>query len=252
MTKFRPKDNVVKAVLTSIYNAKFDKLVPLAVLLLSIVYVIYRTGSYLSIALHLNGWIAWPTSVFIELLVLGSAAATLVARRYKYITELRQEDTNIAQVGVVLSIIMLVAAFLALLFIAWNDAFIESHKNYITALILSLVQVVQMLMTINLIVGADIDSRESLRNEFKAFEAREAKKREADERKKLVEDEQRRAEAHQAELERKMQEAQLQTQLAREAFERDNPFVCDVCKDRKATRKALSNHMRSHRSVVAQ
>ena len=75
---FQPASSI-KALLDQIYDVKFSKHTPLIVALLSMIYTVYRTQHYLASVFQIDPLVRWPTSVFIELLVLGSAAATFMA-----------------------------------------------------------------------------------------------------------------------------------------------------------------------------
>ena len=48
----------------------------------------------------------------------------------------------------------------------------------------------------------------------------------------------------------KAQKEANEIRLKKEKYEADNPYVCEVCAERKPTRKALSNHMRAHKPKV--
>jgi hypothetical protein len=105
-TQFRPA-GTVKALLDQVYDIKFSKHTTLIVVLLSMIYTIYRTQHYLGVAFGLGDVVAWPTAIFIELLVMAAAAITFGALRHAYVAELKGQDAERAKVGVWLAYIAL-------------------------------------------------------------------------------------------------------------------------------------------------
>lgn len=166
---FEPRRSSVKALLDQLYDVKFSKHTPLIVVMLSMIYTVYRTCDYLSRAFHLDGFIAWPTAIFIELLVIGASASVFITLRDAYVAELREVDQDRPWIGVVLAVLALVAAFVALLFVAWADAYALTH-DVIPAVIMSLIQFTQMLFVCVFIVAADGDERERLRQQYASYE----------------------------------------------------------------------------------
>ncbi len=161
---FQPKRSAVKALLDQIYDVKFSKHTTLVVVLISMVYTVYRTEHYLATAYHLEWFVAFFASLFIELLVLAAGASMFVALRGLFIAELRERDAPRASVGVWIAGLCLGAAFLALVFVAISDAWLLTHE-YVPTAIMSLVQIAQMLFVVGFIVAADLDEREQLRKE---------------------------------------------------------------------------------------
>jgi hypothetical protein len=92
-----------------------------------------------------------------------------IALRNLYIAELKQVDVSRAKVGLVIGFVALFVAFLALLFVAWADAY-EVTRQYIPALIMTLIQAAQMLFMLGFIVAADQDEREKLRLEYADYQ----------------------------------------------------------------------------------
>jgi hypothetical protein len=174
-TAFQPKEGGVKALLNQIYDVKFSKHTTLVVVLLSMIYTVYRTQHYLGKAFKLDAWVAWPTSIFIELLVLAAGAAMFGALRNAYIAELKAIDQQRAKVGVWLAGIALGAAFLALLFVAFSDAWLLTHEA-VPTLIMAMVQITQMLFIVGFISAADQDERERLRVEYRDYQAETAQR----------------------------------------------------------------------------
>lgn len=166
---FKPPSGV-KALLDQLYDVKFSKHTPLIVVLLSMIYTIYRTRHYLGTAFNLDPIVAWPTAIFIELLVLAASAAMFIALRNKFVAELRATDADRANWGVYLSFIVLGVAFFALLFVASSDAWGLTNA-LIPTIIMSLIQVAQMLFMMLFIVAADFDERDRLRQEFADWRA---------------------------------------------------------------------------------
>lgn len=174
-TTFEPRQNGITALLNQLYDVKFSKHTTLVVVLLSMVYTVYRTQHYLSKAFTLDAWVAWPTSIFIELLVLAAGAATFGALRNAYIAELKAIDEQRARVGVWLAGIALGAAFLALLFVAFSDAWLLTQE-VVPTLIMAMVQITQMLFIVGFISAADQDERERLRGEYRDYQAETAQR----------------------------------------------------------------------------
>lgn len=158
---FRPEASA-KALLDQIYDVKFSKHTPLIVVLLSMVYTVFRSGDYLARVFKLPALVTWPTAIFLELLVLAASASVFIGLRGAYVAELKQQDEARSKWGLYIGFIALLIAFVALLFIAWADAY-EVTKQPIPALIMTLVQAAQMLFMLGFIVAADQDEREKLR-----------------------------------------------------------------------------------------
>jgi hypothetical protein len=163
-TTFKP-NHWGKALLDQLYDVKFSKHTPLVVVLLSMIYTVYRSADYLDRAFHLPWFIAWPTAGFMELLVLAASASVFIALRNMYIAELKQEDVTQSKIGLGIAGVALFVAFLALLFVAWADAYAVTQQ-YIPAIIMALIQFTQMLFMVGFIVAADLDEREKLRKEY--------------------------------------------------------------------------------------
>jgi vacuolar-type H+-ATPase subunit I/STV1 len=155
----------IKALLDQLYDIKFSKHTPLVVVLLSMVWTVYRTYDYLSRAFNLPGAIALPAAAFIELLILAASASLFIALRTVFISQLREVDQLRAWVGVGIASLALAASFLALLFVAWADAWALTHE-YVPSVIMSLIQGAQMLFMCGFIIAADNDEREKLRDQF--------------------------------------------------------------------------------------
>lgn len=151
-------DGGIKALLDQVYDLKFNKHVPLSVVMLSTVYTVYRTHHYLGSAFQLDWFISLPTSVFIELLVLGSSAMLFIALRGDYIARKIDKNTNITKINVRLMFITLAISFAALLGLAMADAWLLT-KDYVPAFVMTLVQAAQMLFICGFIINATIDDR---------------------------------------------------------------------------------------------
>jgi hypothetical protein len=182
---FRPTSGF-KALLDQLYDIKFSKHTTLVVVLLSMVYTIYRTAHYLATEFALDPLVAWPTSTFIELLVLAAAAITFGSLRHAYIAELKGQDADRARVGVWLAYIALGGAFLALLFVAWSDAY-RLTSQIVPTLIMTLAQFSQMLFIVGFISAADLDEREKLRKQFQGYQDEQVKAAEDEARRKANE-----------------------------------------------------------------
>jgi hypothetical protein len=166
---FHPSSNL-RALLDQLYDVKFSKHTPLVVVLLSMVYTIYRTRHYLGTAFTLDAWVAWPTAIFIELLVLAASAAMFIALRGAFVAELKTTDEQRSRYGVYLALIALGLAFVALLFVAGADAW-SLTKAYIPTFIMTLIQAAQMIFMMLFIIAADLDEREQLRQEYASWKA---------------------------------------------------------------------------------
>src|SRR5262245_4172539 len=163
-TAFTPQSSA-KALLDQLYDLKFSKHTPLIVVLLSMIYTVFRSADYLWRVFKLPWFVTWPTAGFIELLVLAGSAAVFIALRNMYVAELKGIDVDRSRYGLIIGYIALAAAFLALLFVAGADAYEVTHQ-IIPAFIMTLIQAAQMLFMLGFIVAADQDERERLRIEY--------------------------------------------------------------------------------------
>lgn len=155
----------IQAFFNQVYEVKFSKHTPLVVVLLSMVYTIFRSADYLARSFKLPLLVTWPTAIFIELLVLAASASVFIALRNAYLAELKDVDTNRSVYGVYIGLVALGLAFLSLLFVAGADAW-EVTQQLVPTLIMVLIQGSQMLFMLMFIVAADLDEREKLRAEF--------------------------------------------------------------------------------------
>lgn len=162
-----------RALLDQIYDVKFSKHTPLIVVLLGMIYTIFRSADYLDRVFHLPGYVAWPTAIFLELLVLAGSASVFIALRNIYVAELKGADVSRAKWGLVVGVPPLALAFVALLFVAWADAY-EITRKPVPSLIMTLVQATQMMFMLGFIVAADQDEREKLRVEYTNYKRDQA------------------------------------------------------------------------------
>jgi hypothetical protein len=151
----------VQALLDQVYDLKFNKHVPLTVVMLSTIYTVYRTHHYLGKRFKLEWFISFPTSVFIELLVLGSSAMLFIALREDYIAHKTQKNIDITKMNVRLMFVTLGISFAALLGLAMADAWLLT-KEYVPAFVMTLVQAAQMLFICGFIINATIDERDQI------------------------------------------------------------------------------------------
>lgn len=159
----------LKALLDQVYEIKFNKHVPLTVVMLSTIYTVYRTHHYLGTAFNISAWVTWPTSIFIELLVLGSSAMLFIALRSDYIANKIKKNTDITAINVKLTFGTLGISFAALLGLAMADAWLLTH-DFIPSFVMTLVQAAQMLFICSFIINATIDEREKIDDELAALE----------------------------------------------------------------------------------
>lgn len=152
------------ALLNLIYEVKFSRHVPLTVILLSGIYAVYRSAHYFVAEFGLPRYVAWPTAVFIELLVLGCGALVFITFRAAYIAALRQEDERLANIGAYAALTLLGVALAALLGIAWADAWLMTG-DVAPAAIMTLAQLGQSGMILIFVVTALLDERATLREE---------------------------------------------------------------------------------------
>ncbi len=171
---FQPKSGVT-ALFDLIYEVKFSRHVPLFVIMLSGIWAVYRSTHYFIAAFHLPPWVALPSALFIELLVLGSGAMVFIAHRAAFVAELRDGDQGIALVGAYGGLVFLAIALAALIGIAWADAWLLTHDVQ-ACIIMTLAQLGQSGMIMNFIITALLDERHSLREQY-ADLARELKQR---------------------------------------------------------------------------
>lgn len=154
-----------QALLDQIYDVKFSKHTPLVVVLLSMIYTVFRSADYLGRAFKLPMFVTWPTAIFIELLVLAASASVFIALRNAYLAELKEQDTGRSKAGFYIGLTALGLAFVALLFVAGADAW-EVTGQIVPTFIMVLIQGSQMLFMLSFIVAADLDEREKLRADF--------------------------------------------------------------------------------------
>jgi hypothetical protein len=152
----------IQALLNQVYDVKFSKHTPLVVVLLSMIYTVFRSGDYLSRTFNLPWAVTWATAAFIELLVLAAAAAVFIALRAAYVAELKQQDSERALWGFRAAFLVLGLAFLALLFVAGADAWAVTQQ-IVPSFIMVLIQASQMLLIACFIIAADLDERDKLR-----------------------------------------------------------------------------------------
>lgn len=160
-----------QALLDKVYEVKFSRSVPLVVILVSAIYAIYRSTHYIMGAFHLEWYIALPTSISIEGLVIGASANVFIQHRKAFIAELTKQDEQIAGAGVHLSMALLVVAFVALIGIAAADAYMITQLVAPT-LLLTLAQIAQSGFIVSFIITALLDEREELRMEYADVSAR--------------------------------------------------------------------------------
>lgn len=160
----------IQAFFNQVYEVKFSKHTPLVVVLLSMIYTVYRSEDYLARVFDLPWYVTGPTAIFIELLVLAASASVFIALRNAYMAELKDQDTNRSNYGLYIGLTALGLSFLALLFVAGADAW-EVTKQLVPSFIMVLVQGSQMLFMLSFIVAADLDEREKLRSEFIDYQA---------------------------------------------------------------------------------
>lgn len=173
VSAFKPQGGAW-ALLNQIYDVKFSKHTPLVVVLLSMIYTVFRSNDYLSRSFSLPWYVAWPTAIFIELLVLAASASVFIALRNAYVAELKAIDVERSRWGLYIGLIALGVAFVALLFVAWQDAY-EVTGQPIPAIIMTMIQGAQMLFMLGFIVAADQDEREVLRAQYANYQQQTAR-----------------------------------------------------------------------------
>ena len=151
-----------RALLDQVYDLKFDKAIPLAGILLSGIYAIFRSTHYLSVEFKLPLLVAIPTSFFIELLVLSAGALVFISLRQAFIKELENQDRDIATAGVYASLSLLAVSFVALVGMAIADADLVTQAIAPTAL-MAIIQIAQCLGICVFVVVALLDERADLR-----------------------------------------------------------------------------------------
>lgn len=164
----------IQAFFNQIYEIKFSKHTPLVVVLLSMIYTVFRSADYLARSFKLPLVVTWPTAIFIELLVLAASASVFIALRNAYLAELKDQDVGRSNYGVYIGLVALGLAFLSLLFVAGADAW-EVTQQLVPTLIMVLIQGSQMLFMLMFIVAADLDEREKLRADFIDYQASRCK-----------------------------------------------------------------------------
>lgn len=157
--------SATRALLDWLYDVKFSKHTVLLVVLCSMIYTVYRTEHWMQAEFGLAWYVSLPAAVFVEALVLAASAYTFGALRAAFIAELRGADTGRSWAGVVAGALVLLAAFVALLFMAWSDAW-RLTGLLVPTLIMTLIQFSQMLLVIGMISSADLEERTRLRRQF--------------------------------------------------------------------------------------
>ena len=166
-----------KALLDQIADIKFSKHVPLVVVLLSGLYAVWRSAHWLQTALKMPWPVAWPTSIFVEGVVLAASAALFIALREAFVAELKGEDEDLAARGVHLAYALLTVAFLVLLGIAGADAWLITQGDYVASFIMMLAQAAQAMLIMTFIVSALLDERAKLRKLYAGYQRNEAQRR---------------------------------------------------------------------------
>lgn len=175
-TTFKTKTGT-RALLDQIAEVKFSKHVPLVVVLLSVIYAIWRSGHWLMTALTVPFYVAAPTAVFIEGAVLAASAAVFIAQREAFIAELKNEDQHLADRGVHLTHALLTVAFVVLLGVAGADAWLVTNGDYVASFIMVLAQSTQAMLIMTFIVSALLDERSKLRDQYANYERETAQRR---------------------------------------------------------------------------
>lgn len=178
LSQFQPKSGI-EALFDTIYQIKFSRNVPLFAILLSGIWAVHRSSHYMQTAFHLDWLIAFPSALFIEILVVSAAAMTFIMLREVFVTELRNQDTGIAKVGAWSSLTILSVSLAALIGIAWADA-MNATQEIFPALLMAMIQLVQSGMIALFIISALLDERHALREQYKDL-ARELTQRQAQE-----------------------------------------------------------------------
>lgn len=162
-----------RALLDWLYDVKFSKHTVLIVVLLSMIYTVYRTEHWMAAEFNLSALVSWPAAIFVEALVLAASAYTFGALRSAFIAELKGADARRSLAGVFAGALVLLAAFVALLFMAWSDAW-RLTGLVVPTLIMTLIQFSQMLLVIGMISSADLEERARLRVEYADYQRTEA------------------------------------------------------------------------------
>lgn len=161
--------SATRALLDWLYDVKFSKHTVLIVVLLSMVYTVYRTEHWMQAEFHLDPLVAWPAAIFVEALVLAASAYTFGALRASFIAELKGADDRRSYAGIFAGATVLLAAFVALLFMAWSDAW-RLTELIVPTLIMTLIQFSQMLLVIGMISSADLEERDRLRQHYAGWQ----------------------------------------------------------------------------------
>jgi hypothetical protein len=169
---FQPR-SAAQALLDWLYDIKFSKHTVLIVVLLSMVYTVYRTEHWLAAEFGLSWLVSWPAAIFVEALVLAASAYTFGALRAAFIAELKDADASRARLGIAAGALVMLAAFVALLFMAWSDAW-RLTGLIVPTLIMTMIQFSQMLLVIGMISSADLEERARLRVAYADYKKEEA------------------------------------------------------------------------------
>ena len=149
-------------------------------ILLSGAWAIHRTMHFVMNSFQLDWQIALPAALFVEIIVLSTAALVFIQFRNVFIAELRDQDATIVMVGAWGGLILLGIALATLIGIAWADAMLITQATF-PALIMSMIQIVQSGTIMIFISSALFEERHVLREQYKDL-AEQLRQRQARER----------------------------------------------------------------------
>lgn len=175
-TYFEPRSNSFKALLDKIYEIKFSRHVPLTMILLFAVFAVWRTNHYVAAQLQVGLLVSGALAICIEMAMLAAGASCFISLREAYVKELRGEDADRSKLGVWASFIMLGVTTIALLVLAAADGYLESAGSWTFVILMLLIQFVQSCAIVVFINLADLEERQLLRDQHKAYMLEMARK----------------------------------------------------------------------------
>lgn len=154
--------NFIRMFFDAVLKNKFNIRVPLFLVIMSLLWTVWRSADFAQHVLMFPVAVAWATSVSIEGGVTGAAALAYVALCGLYERQLKKMDVMRARIECGMGFLALITAFVALAGIAYADAWQLTHSFW-PALLSVFVQIVQMLFIVNLLLVAERHARDEIR-----------------------------------------------------------------------------------------
>ena len=154
----------MKRFLDVILLNKFDIRIPLAVVIVSMIYTVYRSADFGVQYLNLPLIISWVSAVVLEFSVIGDGALIFAMLREQYVKQLDKEDNGRALFGLFLAMLAMVLLFGILGGVAYEDARARS-SDPLAVLLVTANQIVQTIFVVILLIRADLAERSIIRKQ---------------------------------------------------------------------------------------